>query len=621
MPRIAIVDQNKCKPEKCSKECIKACPPQRNGSQVIDIEDIGNNNNNNNQYSNLKDKKKIAKIAESLCIGCNQCVIRCPFNAIKIVNLPDENTTQITHRYGLNGFKLFGVPILKQGIISGLVGSNGIGKTTLMDIIGNNIKPNFEEFNKNLTNKEIITKFRGTVMQDYFNNLLNNKLQFSIKNQKIKNRIQSISITDYLISNSINVNDINNNQFIKETYELMEIDKIINLNLNALSGGQLQRLECWITAVKDANVYIFDEPTNFLDIKQRLNMSKLLRKLCEYKPKSYILIVEHDLSILDWISDEIYILFGKPSAYGIISKPLTTLEGINMYLSGYITTQNIRFRDEEFNFRTQTLIENKNVKTNNVSRYNSININYDNFSLYIPDGEIDLNGSINVIVGENGTGKTTFINNISELTELPVSIKSQLCDIKKFMNLDKTWPTVNDLLNSLISINYNDSIFKNIVVNPLEINSIQNRKINELSGGELQRLLITICLGSPSEMYLLDEPSANLDIEKRLNVVKIIKTFVSHYNKTVFVIEHDITMCVALGQEINSYMYLVKRNINNSCEISNKMTFTQGINEFLKLVDITMRISVHSNFRPRINKPESQLDKQQKLLGNFYGNI
>lgn len=619
MTRIAIVDQNKCKPEKCSKECIKACPPQKNGIQVIDIEDIGKNQN-----ENLNDKKKIAKIAETLCIGCNQCVSRCPFNAIKIVNIPDENTTAITHRYGRNGFKLFGIPILKQGIISGIIGSNGIGKTTLMDILGNKTRPNFEQFDKNTTNKELITKFRGTVMQDYFNNLLNNKLKFSIKNQKIKNKIVNMSVREYIQSKSIDINDINNNEFIKETWNLMEIDKIINLNMNGISGGQLQRLECWITAITEASVYIFDEPTNFLDIKQRLNMSKLLRKLCEKNPKSYILIVEHDLSILDWLSDEIYILFGKPSAYGIISKPLTTLEGINMYLSGYITTQNIRFRDEEYNFKTQILVENIDnnlTNINNIIKYDSTNINYDNFSLHIPAGEIDITGSINVIVGENGTGKTTFIKNISKITGLHVSIKSQLCDINKYVNNNKTWPTVNELLNSKIHINYNDSTFRNIVVNPLEINLIQNRKINELSGGELQRLLIVLCLGSSSELYLLDEPSANLDIEKRLNIVKIIKSFVSYYKKTVFIIEHDITMCVSLGQEINSNMYLVKRNDNsNNCEISNKMSFTQGINEFLKLLGITMRTSVHSNYRPRINKLNSQLDEHQKLTNMYYGN-
>ena len=92
MRRIAIIDQNKCKPEKCKKECIKGCPPQQRGARVIDIEDISKVS-----YVDpaLTDKKQIAKIAESLCIGCNICVNKCPFNAIKIINLPYEKKEDI----------------------------------------------------------------------------------------------------------------------------------------------------------------------------------------------------------------------------------------------------------------------------------------------------------------------------------------------------------------------------------------------------------------------------------------------------------------------------------------------------------------------------------------------
>ena len=126
MPRIAILDQDKCRPEKCSKECIKSCPPQKSGKQVIeivDIEDMGakipiQTNKSDmirtdiKQINKLTDKRKIAKIAESLCIGCNQCVRVCPFEAIKIINLPEENPADIVHRYGPNGFRLYKLPIL-----------------------------------------------------------------------------------------------------------------------------------------------------------------------------------------------------------------------------------------------------------------------------------------------------------------------------------------------------------------------------------------------------------------------------------------------------------------------------------------------------------------------------
>ena len=200
MPRIAIIDPDKCKPDKCAKECIKKCPPQKTGKQVIDIEDIGEQNKQQTNKSNLvktdvnyisklTDKKKIAKIAESLCIGCNQCVKACPFNAIRIINLPEENPAEIIHRYSPNGFRLYGLPILKTNTVIGIVGENGVGKTTLIDILSNKIKPNFEQFGKTFQPKEIIGKFRGSVLQDYLKSLYNGSLTFSIKDQKIKHQI------------------------------------------------------------------------------------------------------------------------------------------------------------------------------------------------------------------------------------------------------------------------------------------------------------------------------------------------------------------------------------------------------------------------------------------------
>jgi ATP-binding cassette subfamily E protein 1 len=74
---------------------------------------------------------KTAKISEILCTGCNMCVKRCPFDAIKIIkvkNLPSE----VTHRFGENRFKLHRLPIPRTGGILGLVGTNGIGKSTAL---------------------------------------------------------------------------------------------------------------------------------------------------------------------------------------------------------------------------------------------------------------------------------------------------------------------------------------------------------------------------------------------------------------------------------------------------------------------------------------------------------
>ena len=657
MTRIAIIDPDKCKPEKCSKECIKSCPPQKSGKQVIeliDIENIGLQFNSQTTKSNLNpmlnidkltNKKKIAKIAESLCIGCNQCVRTCPFEAIKIINLPEENPLDIVHRYSINGFRLYKLPILKPNCIIGIVGANGVGKTTLIDILSNQTRPNFENFSKTFTDKEIINKFRGTVLQDYLKDLYGNKLTFSIKEQKIKQKIPKkiITVKNFLKSKSIDLDIINP---LPESYYFLEINKIIDLNLQTLSGGELQKLLCWITVLTPASVYIFDEPSNFLDVKQRLEISKLIRSI--NNQNKYTIVIEHDLSMLDYISDELYIVYGKAGAYGIVSKPLTSLEGINMYLSGYITTQNIRFRDEEFNFKsssqitqiTQTTLtqtssnsnekllidndnKNKQIEKTNIFEYSSNIIKFTGYELSIPSGSIRLSNSIYVILGENGTGKSTFINWISKTIGCSVSVKEQSTEIKKFINQDNTYPSVLEFLHHKIKSSYFNPTFQTDIIKQLEIDQILTRKLDELSGGESQKVFIALCLGTPADIYLFDEPSANLDIEKRLKITKIIKKFIINNNKTAFIIEHDIMMSVAFGQEHDSKIILVKEdsydfvNKIKKCSISEPLNFDKGINSFLQLMGITMRLS--SNNRPRINKLNSQLDQEQKKTGKYYG--
>ena len=111
---------------------------------------------------------------------------------------------------------------------------------------------------------------------------------------------------------------------------------------------------------------MFDEPSSYLDVKQRLKAGRMIRSMLG--PSNYVIVVEHDLSILDYLSDFICCLYGSPGAYGVVTMPFGVREGINVFLAGFIPTENMRFRDEELTFRVQTAEEEKVVEGSEISK-------------------------------------------------------------------------------------------------------------------------------------------------------------------------------------------------------------------------------------------------------------
>jgi ATP-binding cassette subfamily E protein 1 len=223
-------------------------------------------------------------------------------------------------------------------------------------------------------------------------------------------------------------------------------------------------------------------------------------------------------------------------------------------------------------------------------------------------------------MGENGNGKSTFIKYIAKTLGVPISYKDQTLGIKKYAK-NGVYPTVNQLFYDNIHLSYTDAKFINEVVRPLNIIDIQDRQLDKLSGGELQKVLLILCLGTPASIYLIDEPSSNMDIEKRLTVIKVIKRYILNNNKCAFIIEHDIMMAVSFAQEFTSRILLIDKKYNKEedkrvCTVSSYLGFKEGITTFLKSLDITMRVASHN--RPRINKYNSQLDREQKLTECYY---
>jgi len=591
LTRIAIVSTDKCKPKKCRQECKKSCPVVRMGKLCIEV----------------TPRDKIAFISEELCIGCGICPKKCPFEAIHIINLPTNLESNTTHRYSANSFKLHKLPVPRPGQVLGLVGTNGIGKSTALKILAGKLKPNLGKFDDPPDWEDILKYFRGSELQNFFTKILEDNLRAIIKPQYVDHIPRAVqgTVKEILMKRFENPNG-------KEIIKELELKHVMDREIKLLSGGELQRFAIAMSAVQNADIYMIDEPSSYLDVKQRLNAAKVIRSLLN--PETYVIVVEHDLAILDYLSDFICVLYGVPGAYGVVTLPFSVREGINIFLDGHIPTENLRFREESLQFKIAETADDLQADKMRVYKYPTMTKTLGNFKLDIEGGEFT-DSEIIVLLGQNGTGKTTFIRMLAgllksdsedQVPELHVSYKPQKIS-PKFPN------TVRMLLLKKIKSMFMHPQFQTDVVKPLNIDKILDQNVQTLSGGELQRVAIVLCLGQAADIYLIDEPSAYLDSEQRIIAAKVIKRFIFHAKKTAFIVEHDFIMATYLADRV-----IVYDGKPSKYALANApQSLLTGMNKFLKSLEITFRRDP-TNFRPRINKADSLKDKEQKLSGNYF---
>lgn len=592
LTRIAIVSNDRCKPKRCHQQCKKSCPVVRMGKLCIEVSPAS----------------KIAYISETLCIGCGICSKKCPFEAITIINLPSNLEKETTHRYSANSFKLHRLPIPRPGEVLGLVGTNGIGKSTALKILAGKQKPNLGRFNNPPDWQEILLHFRGSELQNYFTKILEDDLKAIIKPQyvdqipkAVKGSVQSILDRK---------NEMDNQEHICEQ---LDLSTVLDRNVDELSGGELQRFACAVVCIQRADIYMFDEPSSYLDVKQRLKCALTIRSLLG--DDRYIIVVEHDLSVLDYLSDYICCLYGSPGAYGVVTMPFSVREGINIFLDGFVPTENLRFRDTSLVFKVaETADKEEEVKKMRKYKYPTMEKGLKDFHLSIDAGEFT-DSEIIVMLGENGTGKTTFIRMLAgklasdgneQVPMMNVSYKPQKIS-------PKSQNTVRMLLHEKIRDAYVHPQFIADVIKPLQIEPIMDQEVQNLSGGELQRVALTICLGKPADVYLIDEPSAYLDSEQRLVAAKVIKRFILHAKKTGFVVEHDFIMATYLADRV----VVFEGEPSVKTLANSPQTLLTGMNKFLQSLEITFRRDP-TNFRPRINKMNSVKDSEQKKTGSYF---
>jgi len=585
--RIAVLLRDRCQFKKCNQECLRYCPKVRTGVEAVVIGE---------------DNRPI--ISEELCAGCGICVHKCPFEALKIIQLPDEIRNDIVHQYGLNSFRLYGLPVPKEGVVTGILGPNGIGKSTSFRLLSGEEVPNLGNYENPPSKEEVLAHFAGTEMHDHLKRVYDKRVRTSIKPQYV-DKLPTVfkgGVRELL-------KKVEGRMSMDEAASILDLGEALDRQMTELSGGELQRGAIAATIMKDADIYFFDEPSSYLDIYQRLKVARIIEKLAREKQ---VIVIEHDLAILDFLAENVYLVFGSEGAFGIYSQPRQVRQAINVYLDGYAKEENMRFRD------TQIVFESRPPRSNweqfDLLEYGTIECQYPSFHLKVEPGAIKIGETVGV-VGPNAIGKTTFVKVLAGVqqptvgkidTHFKVSYKPQ------YISPDFDG-TVREMFDSTVKDFFESGFFQSEIARPLSLKNLLEKNVMNLSGGELQRVAIASCLSREADIYLLDEPSAYLDSNQRMEAAKTVRRVMEKRGRSALVVDHDIYFLDMVSDSIMVFQGTAgKEGLGKT-----PMDMRNGMNAFLKDVDVTFRRDNDTN-RPRINKPGSRLDREQKERGEYY---
>jgi len=585
--RIATLNKDKCQPKRCNKECISYCPRVRSGDETIVMGDKG---------------KPV--INESLCVGCGICVHKCPFGAIQIINLAEELEGELVQQYGVNGFRLYRLPVPRAGDVVGMLGPNAIGKTTAFKILSGQEIPNLGNLDSPPAWQPVLEKYAGTELHGHLAKVADGRLTFAFKPQYVDMlpRVHKGKVRKLLKS-------VDTDKDLDDVAAKLDLGSCMARDIAKLSGGELQRVAIAATVLKEADMYFFDEPSSYLDIFQRLKIAKVIQEMAQTKG---VMVIEHDLAVLDFLADTVYLMYGLEGSFGVLAQPRTVRNAINTYLDGFLKEENIRIRDRNIKFETRA--PKKDWKAVSLVSFGKLRKKFEKFTLTTEPGSIKA-GEVVGIVGPNATGKTTFVKMLAgeispDSGEMDANVKVSY----KPQYIEPTFGgTVAELFMTELGGRSTSGFFKSEVHGPLTLEPLLNRELKSLSGGELQRVAIALALAREADIYLIDEPSAYLDSNQRMEAARTIRRVMEKSGRSGMIVDHDVYFIDMVSDSI--MVFSGEPSVRGKGE--GPMGMRDGMNMFLKNVDITFRRDNDTN-RPRINKKDSRLDREQKSSGEFY---
>ncbi len=587
--RVAVLKEDSCQPKKCNDECHAFCPPVRNGQECIILDD----------------KTGKPHISESLCIGCGICINKCPHDALIIEQLPSELESDMIHRYSMNGFRLFRLPTPSKESVVGILGPNGMGKSTAINALSGRMIPNLGDWlDKEADWDGVIETLPRGELRDFFVAVRDGKIKVALKPQNVDRLPKRVkgTVRDLL-------SKVDERKMFDEMTKKLGIDHLLDRTIQQLSGGELQRTAICATLLRDVDVYFFDEPSSYLDIHERMRIVRIIQDLAATKR---VIVIEHDLAVLDVLCDLVHIVYGKKGAFGIFTPARSTRQAINTYLDGFLPEQNVRIRDKPIKFLNHS--DRVSELGSQVVSWGGLGKTLGEFKLETGEGAVHRSEVVGV-VGPNGTGKSTMIKVLAgehEYDEGWVTSDASISYKPQHIHVDIDG-SVQLWLDSEIGPRWRSGEFNVNVIRALGVDQLLPKRVKKLSGGERQAVSIAICLGREADLYLLDEPSAHLDANARMEAAKAIRRTMEANEKSAFVIDHDVYFI----DIVSDSLLVFEGEGGRYGKAQGPFRLQEGMNRFLEGVNVTFRRD-HDSKRPRINKTESRKDREQRTSGDFY---